>query len=78
MNEERGFGHKSPKRWFEEHNRGSKVWSAIQGNIPGSSIDKDTYHEGTGRRRTTKYLRESYYHHIECSVANSLTAFMRK
>jgi len=25
---------------------------------------------------TEKYLRKSYYHRIECSVANFLTAFM--
>ena len=27
--------------------RGPKVWSAIQGNVPGDSIDKDTHHEST-------------------------------
>ena len=74
VNEERGFGHMSPKRWSEEHSRGPKVWSAIQGNIPESSIDKDTYHEGTGHRRTMKYLRENYYHLMKCSIANSLVA----
>ena len=78
VNEERGFGHKSPKRWSEEHNRGPKVWSVIQGNISGSFIDKNTYHEDTGQRGIMKYLRESCYHRIKCSVANSLTALMRK
>ena len=78
MNEEREFGHKSPERWSEEHNRGLNVWSAIQGNIQGSSIDKDTYHEGTEEMRTMKYLKESYYYPIKCSVTNSLAALMRK
>ena len=78
VNEEREFGYKSPKSWSEEHSRGPNVWFAIQGNIPRSSIDKDTYHEGTGQRGTTKYLRESCYHRIKCFVANSLAAFMRK
>ena len=61
-----------------EQSRGMKVWSAIQGNVPGDSIDKDTHHEGTGHKGTMKYLRESCYHRIECSIANSLTALMRK
>ena len=78
VNEERGFGHKSLKRRFEEHSRGPKVWSAIQSNVPGNSIDKDTYHESTGQRETMKYLRESCYHRIECFVANSLAALMWK
>ena len=47
-------------------------------NIQGNSIDKDTHHEGTGQRETMKYLRESCYHRIECSVANSLVTLMRK
>ena len=36
------------------------------------------YYERTGKMRVLKYLRESCYHRIECSVANSLTALMRK
>ena len=78
VNEERGFGHKSLKRWFEEHSKGPKVWFVIQGNIPRNSIDKDTYHEGTRQRGTMKYLRENCCHRIECFVANSLAALMRK
>ena len=54
-----------------EQSRGLKVWSAIQGNVIGDSIDKDTHHEGIGQRRTMKYLRESCYRHIRCSVTNS-------
>ena len=61
-----------------EQSRGLKVWSAIQGNVPGDSIDKDTHHEGTGQMATMKYLRESCYHRIECSVTNSLAALMWK
>ena len=59
-----------------EQSRGPKVWSAIQGNVPGDSIDKDTHHESTGQREAVKYLRESYYHRIECSVTNSLAALI--
>ena len=61
-----------------EQSRGQKVWSAIQSNVPGNSIDKDTYHESTGQRETMKYLRESCYHRIECFVANSMAALMWK
>ena len=32
--------------------------------------------ECTGRVETRKYLRKSYYHHIECPAANFLAAFM--
>ena len=61
-----------------EQIRGSKVWTAIQGNIPRDSIDKDTHNEGTGQREIIKYLKESCYHCIECSVTNSLAAIMWK
>ena len=58
--------------------RGPKLWSVIQGNIPRNSTGKHTHPEGTGQMRTKKYLRESYYHLIECSIINSLAALMRK
>ena len=61
-----------------EQNRGQKVWSAIKSNVLENSIDKDKYQEGTGQREAIKYLRESCYHDIECSVANLLAALMRK
>ena len=47
-----------------EQGKGQKVWSAIQSNILGDSIDKDTYPESTGQREVMKYLRESCYHRI--------------
>ena len=61
-----------------EQNRGQKVWSAIKSNVLENSIDKDKYQEGTGQREAIKYLQESCYHEIECSVANLLAALMRK
>ena len=61
-----------------EQNRGQKIWSAIKSNVLENSIDKDKYQEGTGQREAIKYLRESCYHDIECSVANLLAALMRK
>ena len=61
-----------------EQSRGQKVWSAIQSNILGDSIDKDIHHESIGQREAMKYLRESCYHRIKCSAPNSLAALMWK
>ena len=61
-----------------EQSKGSKVWSAIQDNVLGDSINNDTHHEDIRQREIMKYLRESYYYHIECSVTNSLTALIWK
>ena len=50
----------------------------IQSDVPRRSIDKDMHCERIGQMGARKYLRKSCYHRIECSVANSLTALMRK
>ena len=84
MNEERGLVMRihegGPRRNASstKQSRGQKIWSAIQSNIPGNSIDKDIHHESTGQRESMKYLRESCYHCIECSATNSLAALMWK
>ena len=84
MNEEKGLVmmiQKSGSRrnaFSVEHSRGQNVWFAIQSNVLEDFIDKDIYHESLGQREAMKYLRESYYHCIECFVANSLTALMWK
>ena len=57
--------------------KGQKVWSAIQSNVMGYLIDKNTHHESTGQREVMKYLRENCHHYI-CSTANSLAALMWK
>ena len=49
-----------------------------QSDLPGSSNDRDVRHKRTRKMGTQKYLRESCYHCIECFVANSLAALMRK
>ena len=59
-----------------KQSQGQKVRSVIKGNVPNNSIVEDKYYEGTGQRKTMKYLRESCYHHIKGSAANSLVAFM--
>ena len=61
-----------------DRSRSLKLCSTFQGNIPGGSTGKDTHPEGTRQMRTMKYLRESCYHHIECSITNSLASLMRK
>ena len=52
--------------------------SVVQGDVLGSSIDKDMHCERMGQMGVGKYLRESYHHRIECFVANSLAVLMRK
>ena len=61
-----------------EQSRDHKVWSDIKSNVLDNSIDEDKYQKGTGQREAMKYLRESCYHCIKCSAANSLAALMRK
>ena len=47
-------------------------------NVLEDSVEKDIHHKNTRQMKTMKYLRESCYHYIECSVANSLAILMRK
>ena len=55
-----------------------RMCSVIQSDVSRSSIDKDMHCERTGQKGAGKYLRESYYYRIKCSVTNSLVALMRK
>ena len=49
-----------------------------QSDLPRSSNDRDVRHKRTRKMGIQKYLRESCYHRIEYSVANSLIALMRE
>ena len=51
------------------------MYSNNQGDLPRIFIDRDMHHEHTKRRGTQKYLRESYYHRIECTATTFLAAF---
>ena len=68
--------------WFEEeyligHDKySSNIYSSNQGDIPGSSSDKDVHHKRIRMMETQKYLRERCYHRIECTAATFLTVFM--
>ena len=58
--------------------RGQKVCFVIQSDVLGNSINKDMHCECTGQMGAEKYLRESCYHRIKCSAANSLATLTRK
>ena len=45
-------------------------------DLAGSSSDKDVYHERPRMMGSQKYLRENYYHRIECTATTFLAAFM--
>ena len=68
--------------WFEEeyligHDKySSNIYSSNQGDIPGSSSDKDVHHKRIRMMETQKYLRERCYHRIECTAATFLAVFM--
>ena len=62
--------------WIDEAQ--IKCISYVQSDFSGNSTDKDMYYERIGEMEAQKYLRESCYHRIECSVANFLAALMRK
>ena len=63
---------------LDKRNIDQSVYPIIQCNILGNSIDKDMRYKRTGGMEAKKYLRESCYHRIECSVANFLATLMRK
>ena len=68
--------------WSEEeyllgHDKhSSNLYSNNQGDLLGSSSDKDVHHKRIRMRGTQKYLRENCYHRIECTAATFLTASM--
>ena len=47
-----------------------------QGDLLGSSSDKDVHHKRIRMMGTQKYLRESCYYRIECIAATFLAAFI--
>ena len=69
-------------RWFEEEyllgndKYNSNMYSNNQGDLPRGSSDRDVHHEHTRRSGTQKYLRESCYHHNECTATTFIAVFM--
>ena len=68
--------------WSEEeyligHDKySSNMYSSNQGDILGSSSDKDVHHKRIRMMETHKYLRERCYLRIECIIATFLAAFI--
>ena len=56
----------------------SNMYSNNQGNLLGSSSDKDVHHTCIRVMGTQKYFRKSYYYRIECTAATFLATFMWK
>ena len=56
----------------------SNVYPIVQSDLLENSTERDVNYEHTGGMEAQKYLRESCYHRIECSVANPLATLMRK
>ena len=54
------------------------MYSNNQGDLSGSSSDRDMHHKHMRRKGALKYLREICYHHIECSATNPLAILMMK
>ena len=54
----------------------SSTYFSNLGNPPRSSNNRNVSYERARRKGTQKYLRESCYHHIKCTTAIFLTAFM--
>ena len=79
-----GFGREREKSESEDEyllgkaKHRSSIDLNVQSDLPRSSSNRDVHHKHTRKMRTQKYLRESCYHSIECSVANCLAALMRK
>ena len=71
-------------RWSEEEyllrqvKHRSDIDPNDQSDLRESSNDRDVRLKRTRKMGIQEYLRENCYHHIECSVANSLAALMRK
>ena len=70
------------ERWFEEEYllRQAKHKLDIdpndQSDLRRSFSNRDMRHKRTRKIGTQKYLRESYYHCIECLAVNFLATFM--
>ena len=61
---------------FKHDKYNSNMYSNNQGDLLGSSNDKEVHHKRIRMMGTQKYLRESCYHRIECTTTTFLAAFM--
>ena len=73
------MGRQSEEEYLlEQAKHRSNIDPNDQSDLSGSSNDRDVCHKHSRKMETQKYLRESCYYRIECSVANSLATLMRK
>ena len=67
----------SEEEYLLEHDKYVlNTYSNDHDDLPGSSSDKDVYHERPKIMGPRKYLRENCYNHIKYTATTFLTAFM--
>ena len=70
-------GVQSKEEFFLRYDkRGSSMYSGHQSDPPRSSHDRNVPYEHTRKQEIRKYLKESFYHHIKCTVTTFLATFM--
>ena len=70
-------GRRSEEKFLLEYDKySSNMFSNDESDLYRGSSDRDKPYEHTRRKGTQKYLRKSYYHHIKCTEATFLAAFM--
>ena len=55
--------------------RGQRVWFVIKSDTSDHPMKDDKYQEGTGKRKTWKYLKGSCYYCIKCFATKLNRAF---
>ena len=71
------MGGRSKEEYLFRHDKyNSNMYSNNQGDLLGSSNDKEVHHKRIRMMGTQKYIRESCYHRIECTTTTFLAAFM--
>ena len=59
----------SKEKYLIGHDKySSNMYSNNQGDLSGNSSDKDVHHKRIRMMGTQKYLRESCYHRIKCTI----------
>ena len=66
----------SEEEHLEYDKYSSNMYSNNQGDLLGSSSDKDVHHERIRMKKTQKYLVEICYYCIKYTAVTFLTAFM--
>ena len=76
LNEQIQIGGQSEEEYLLRHDKYVlNTYSNNHDDLPGSSSDKDVYHERPKMMGPQNYIRKSCYHRIECTAATFLNAF---